>query len=855
MVKGKFELVPPVGLRGQEIHWLAKDVGGRIWVGTEKEMAAWNGERFENEAPLNEGDLNVASLSFTRDGGVWVAANERLRKLLGGKWVAELKGWPDLMREHELQGAVYEDREGGVWRVSRSQGITHIDGENHMEQISMSAGLPGNHTTCWLEDQEGNFWVGLGNGGVAQLRKKHFETLTLPGSPVRPAVSVCEDGAGALWVGTYGGGLSRWLNGSVTNFSIPTPAAEGFVFSIYPAASGGLWLSAGLEDLFNFREEKLAESPVAVHAVKSMLVDRQNRLWLGRKDGVECWANGKLQEWSSHDGSIERPVRALAEDKRGVVWIGADDGYVYCYENEELRSVQLPDFMGQQSIWALLADEDGSLWIGTSDAGLLHFVNGSFSRFTAKDGLPDDLICQILDDGRGNLWLGTHQGICRVSKGALRDFAAHKAPMICGSTYGRADGLPTLQCAAMYQPSAWRGHDGKLWFATAKGVVGVQPAEMPLNVRPPPVVIEEFLADGEVQPRTEASEAAGGRLKVPPGKQNFEFHYTALSLTAAGKNHFRYKLEGFDSNWIEAGSRRWVPYNYLKPGVYRFRVMAGNNDGVWNEAGDALSVQILPHFWETWWFRLLLGLTAVAAIAAVVRQISRREVRLELERLAHQRDLEMDRARIARDIHDHIGSGLTRINLLNELLLGEPPDYWPQRISQITGITCELMQAMDEIVWAVNPKNDSLENLMTYLCDFADDYLRTAKIRLRINVPARLPDWDLTAEVRHNLFLAVREMLNNIVKHSRASEVILSLKLDDENFALLEVRDDGCGIAAAAPTHRSGNGLDNLQKRADAIGGQIRIHSEPEKGMTIELSIPKRTRSGAAKSKHNNSLN
>jgi signal transduction histidine kinase len=144
---------------------------------------------------------------------------------------------------------------------------------------------------------------------------------------------------------------------------------------------------------------------------------------------------------------------------------------------------------------------------------------------------------------------------------------------------------------------------------------------------------------------------------------------------------------------------------------------------------------------------------------------------------------------------------------------------------------------------------------MTYLCDFADDYLRTAKIRLRINVPARLPDWDLTAEVRHNLFLAVREMLNNIVKHSRASEVILSLKLDDENFALLEVRDDGCGIAAAAPTHRSGNGLDNLQKRADAIGGQIRIHSEPEKGMTIELSIPKRTRSGAAKSKHNNSLN
>jgi signal transduction histidine kinase/ligand-binding sensor domain-containing protein len=850
---GRYELIPKnAGLRGHVASWLAADLSGRIWVGTEKELAAWDGNRFEDMAPPGESDLDVASLAFTKDGEVLVGANGRLRKWFNRKWVAEFKAWPDLMEEKQFHSSLYEDGQSGLWRVSRGMGIFHIDPNGVSQEISVADGLPGDHTTCWLEDHEGNYWVGLGNGGLVRLREKHFEALAA-GKPASPATSVCQDQSGALWVGTYGGGLDRWENGHVDNFQVPTDKWGSFIFSIYPDAQGRLWMSAGMEDLIKFQAGKFEQPPFAVHAIKSILIDTKGRVWLGRKDGLDLWADGKLREWTPFNGPISTPVRALAEDGQGSIWLGAEDANIYRFDGGELRSFSLPPYPGHQGIWSLLADADGTLWIGTADAGLLHLAGGRFIRFTSKDGLPDDLICQILDDHRGNLWLGTHHGICRVSKTALTAFATGKTPAICCSIYGRSDGLPTSQCSSMYQPSAWRGADGELWFGTDRGVVGVKPEEVPVNLQPPPVVIEELLVGGKDQELPQGHDARPATLKISPGSENFEFHYTALSLTDSDKIQFRYKLEGFDSDWINPGERRWTQYNYLKPGTYRFRVIASNNDGVWNQTGASLDVQVLPHFWETLWFLVLLGLASLGSAAGIAHIVSHRGLRRELERLERQRDIERDRTRIARDIHDHIGSGLTRINLLNELLLSDPAGMLPGRIRQITDVSCELMGAMDEIVWAVNPKNDTMESLMSYICDFAGEYLQAANIRLRINVPTPLPDWHLTSEVRHNFFLAVREILNNIVKHSEAGEVFLALKLN-AGFAALEIRDNGRGFEFDSPPLNSsagirasnGNGLDNLRTRAFAIGGRCIIESAPRKGTRIELFIPEPARTHAS---------
>lgn len=853
VTNGRYELLTKAcGLCGEQTHWLATDLSKQVWVGTEKEIARWDGRRFEDMSPDGNANLNVSFMFFTQNGGALIAADGKLRKYLNQRWVSELPVSADLLEEQkELWPVLHEDRAGGLWQTTRGQGLIHITPEGTAQQITTADGLPSDHVTCWLQDREGNIWVGLGRGGLARLRERHFEVLGMPnGLPACPAVSVCEDHAGAMWMGTYGAGLNCWHDGVLTNYPLPRQVSEGFVFSAYPDSQGQLWISTGMEDLYIFKDGQLKPAPTTVHGIKSILIDSHDRVWMGTKDGLACWAEGNLRKFSkqgAHCESITNPVRALAEDKQGRVWIGGDDGNIYRYDGDNLQAFPLPQLSSQQAIWSLLADADGSLWVGTSDAGLLHFADGHFTRFTANDGLPDDIICQILDDEQGNLWIGCHRGIFRVSKASLQAFASGGASGLTCSVYDLSDGLPSLQCSEMYQPSAWRGDDGRLWFATAKGVVAVQPSAVPMNSRPPPVVIEEFLVDGKTHPLRDGRSAVSGMdaLEVPPGEQNFEFHYTALLLSDAEKIRFRYKLEGFDADWINAEGLRSAHYNYLKPGTYRFHVIAANNDGVWNEIGASVVLKILPHFWETWWFTSLLGVTAMAGVAGVARYTSHRGLRRELERLEGQRVIEQDRARIARDIHDHLGSGLTRINLLGELLLGDQAEVRTNRVGQITSLTCELMRTMDEIVWAVNPKNDTLDNLMNYLCDFAGEYLRTAKIRLRLNVPSPLPDWNLPAEMRHNIFLAMKEILNNVVKHAQAGEVLLGLRLEAD-WAVLEVQDDGMGFQPGAVRMKSadglqehgGNGLGNLEKRASTIGGRCVIQSEPGKGTRIELVIP-----------------
>ena len=838
----RYELLslPLAGLRGKAIHWLTADANGRIWAGTETEIAAWDGQRFQDMTPPGEPVLNVAALYFTKTGRLLVGANGRLREWRNRLWVAEYPAWPDLMQEQQLMPSLYEDREGGLWRVSRGLGLYHIRPDGTSEQITRTNGLPGDHTTACLEDQEGDLWVTLANAGMARLRPGHFTVLGMSDGPeANPVMSVCEDHAGALWAGTYGGGLYRWQNGALTHFPVHADTPGDFVFSIYPDATDRLWLSAGLEDALLFHQDRLQPPPVAVHAIKAILVDHQGRVWLGRKDGVECWADGKLRDWSSHTSFIYSPVRALAEDRQGVIWMGADNGILYRFADDRLQTIRLPDFPAHKAVWCLLPDPDGSLWIGTFESGLLHYEAGRFFRFTAQDGLPDNLICQILDDQHGHLWLGTHHGIARVGKAALSAFASGQAPEITCSVYDRSDGLPTLQCSDMYQPGAWRGHDGRLWFATGKGVVGLQPGDMPVNTRPPPVMIEEFLADGKIQPLPADDGPGSAVLKIPAGRQNFEFHYTALSLINANKIRFRYRLEGFDADWISAGNRRWVQYNYLKPGNYCFRVAACNNDGRWNETGASLRLRLLPHFWETWWFLTLLGLAVAASAAGLARYVSHRGLRRELERMERQRDIESVRARIARDIHDSLGSGLTRINLLSELLLGDSAAQQARSVSQITSVTCELMRSMDEIVWAVNPKNDTLDALLSYVCDFADARLRAASLRLRIRLPAPLPVWQLTSEVRHTLFLAVKEILNEVIQHPGLGEVSLTLELDDTQ-ATLAIQSPGPGRPMAP-----GQIPDLLRQRLATIGARCSITPLPGGGARAELIFPRQIRTEA----------
>ena len=824
---------------GPRLNWLANGPGGALWVGGDKGFWAWDGARFTDRTPTNaEPPAEITFFHFTRAGALWCVADGLVRQAVGRRWGAEIEPWRgELAGVYTRLGAV-EDLEGGTWFFHYGRGLFHVSASGVAQHPSVAEGLPGDRVDCLFRDREGNLWAGIDRGGLALLRERRFRVVTVPdGATTRAIVSLCEDAAGNLWLGTFGGGLHRLTGDRLAPVPLPAGVAN-FVFSLGPEGAQRLWLSAGEEDLLLQENGVIQPALPAVHAVKSLLTDRQGRLWIGTKNNLCRLAKGVLSKVTSATASSPA-VRALAEDASGGIWAGTSSGELLGLRGEQWQTFKATDALAGSPVWSLWATPDGTVWAGTFRGGLLRFKEGKFFRFTERDGLPSDVICQVLDDDQGFLWVGTPRGIARVSLAELEALATGRATTLSPASYGIHDGLPTLECSGGYQPAAWRARDGRLWFATAKGAVSIQPATLAVSAPPPPVIVEEVLVDG-----TRTTPDATGALPevtVQPGQRQVEFRYTGLSLSAPDKVRFRRQLAGLDPGWVEASGQRTATYTYLRPGRYVFRVAAANSDGAWNEAVAAIAVRVQPRFYETWWFPTLLGAAAIGALVVVVRRAATQRLRRQLQQLERQRAVERDRARIAKDIHDDLGAGLTQITLLSELARHDAPEA-EAHLSQICGTARELTRAMDEIVWAVNPQNDTLESLITYATKFAQDFLGVARVRCRLELPARLPAVPLAAEVRHNLFLALREAFNNVVKHARATEVWLRLRLDEGSFTLV-IEDNGKGLgatpSAAAQDGRSasGHGLGNLQGRLDAIGGSVRWESLPGQGTRVEFTI------------------
>jgi signal transduction histidine kinase len=311
---------------------------------------------------------------------------------------------------------------------------------------------------------------------------------------------------------------------------------------------------------------------------------------------------------------------------------------------------------------------------------------------------------------------------------------------------------------------------------------------------------------------------------------------------------FQYHLSGWDNDWVNAANdKRAAEYSYIPPGEHTFRVRACNSDGVWNETGASFAFIMLPHFWQTWWFRTLAILSGAALVAGTVLTVARRRMRRKLEVMHRQQAVERERTRIAKDIHDHLGANLTRISLLSQSAHGQLEDtvQAAAQLDRIYDTSRELTRSMDEIVWAVNPQHDTLDSLASYLGNFAQEYLVPLHIRCRLEMPLHLPHWPITAESRHNIFLAFKEALHNVVKHSSATEVSVFLATDAEGFTLT-IRDNGKGFdpSSITPQPGHGNGLKNMRQRLEKIGSRCEIQSEPGKGTEISfpVSVPSTAR-------------
>jgi len=782
----------------------------------------------------------VLGIGGAHDGGIWVVSDLRLRKWRDGKWVEDLGVCP--WDQSSISG-ILELKNGDIAVGTMERGLYILRRHGPLVHFDQSNGLPQNWIRCLYEDAEGNVWVGAGTAGMAVIHPTPVSILNAPDQwGGRTVLSLAPGPDDSLWIGTEGAGLYSLRAGHWSHYGEAEGIRNQFVWAVTQGPGDQMWVGTWGAGVFKLQGAQFLhadELPVEHSPVFALLFTAsKNDLWVGANAGL-LHKNEDGANWAFRDSKGEpRGVCAMAIDRDGAMWCAMSDTGLGRYQNGKLTLYTKAEGLSSNAVQSLMIDREGTLWIGTTDGGLNRFKDGRFASVGMDQGLPSNAICYIADDGLGYFWMSTHHGIVRVAKTDLDRCADGRAASVATQVFDQEDGLPTIEFSGGMLAAGCQANDGRIYFASSRGVVSVDPSEVKINPVPPPVLIEGMHVDGR------AVDFAKTPKPLAPDNQRIEFKYTALSFSAPSRVLFKYQLQGLDQGWVDAGPRRLASYSHLAAGKYKFRVIASNDGGVWNPVGADYSFSVRAHFWETPWFLALSAIVILSLVAIGVRAETRRRMRRHLEQVEHERSIDRERSRIAQDIHDDIGATLTRITMLSQsaAIDAQPSVAQSAALENIHSTARELTRSLDEIVWAVDPRHDTLDSLVNYMGKFAQDFLSAAGVRCRLDLPMQLPTWPLVAQTRHHLFLAFKEALNNAVKHAGASEVKISLTLKTDAF-VVTVKDDGKGFSlngeVSARTDRisTGHGLANLQRRLATIGGRCEIAATDGQGTSVSFIV------------------
>lgn len=868
------------GLVGVAVTQLAEDGDGSIWIASNLGLSRWREGRMEEMgAAVGLADVDVRAMMADRAGKMWISlVNQGLMRFDGRKFVPALQA-PELqeLRPYRL----LRDQNGNM--LAAAVGRVYCLGETNWTVYGAEAGLPEVLITCLAQSQDGTLWAGTSDQGLLFLQGNKFHTVRRTDGLSEGAVrAIAQDSEGNIWFGTRGAGLNRLQSGKLTTRKLFDGVTEVQPISLAETGDGVLWIGTIGHGLYRFqdehcevllREELLSRNlqvsallaahdgslwavggsslfnwkngslnlVCQVYGVHCLCEDRDGALWLGNEKGtLQRYVSGTLETFTNQlSGS---PISAIVQSADGTLWIASYSHGLGCLRNGECKVYGRAAGLQSELLRTLCLDKENTLWIGTEGGGLSRMQNGKIFNYGKSQGLPDETILQILEDENGMLWLGTQHGIVCVSCKDLDDVATGKSVRVYPRVFGRSDGMITEECSG--DPgTCLQTREGLLCFSTGRGVVTIDPRQTRDKIAPPEVRLERVVVDGRPAEIMNAPGPINGTfseslLRIPPGNQRVEFYFTGLFYSAPERVRFRYRLEGFDTDWNEAGTQRTVYYTHLPPGNYRFTVVAHNGNGMWSQEVAAVQLTVQPFFWQRRLFLAMMGGLIAGVIAGTVRYVEKRKAQARVRRLELAHAMEAERARIARDIHDDIGAGLTEIGLTSELV--EDPSLSSTEVQQfaheISGRARELVSGMDEIVWAINPRNDTLKSSVAYFSQYADRLLKPGGISYRIEVQPNLTELPLSSEQRHNFFLGFKEALNNILKHAHAHEVRIGAKLD-ENIFVLSVADDGVGFEAG-PSGEAQDGLINLQERLKKIGGSCEINSAAGRGTKITFRLP-----------------
>ena len=828
------------------------DSDGKLWFARGGRVGVLRHDTFVTLLDLQ---AHVIQIGPARAGGIWICARQKLMHFVEGQSPVVLAQLPKIRATAE-PSALLEDDQGAVW-VGTSDGLFRCD-SNGVKTVETSSPV----VSCLAEDRENGIWVGTGGGGLARVQVRVASLVgTQAGLPFEGVRSICQDSSGTIWAVGENNVLARRDGDNWDPVTVDQDIPNTHSTCVTADSHGNVWAGTDYGKLYQWDHDHFLKADLGntnrAGTLRALYVTAANDLWIaadssGTDNFLYRIRRGVVRTFALPPGY--RIVRAMTEDAAGNFWAGASDGLLLRVTGDALvdESAQYPKY----SIRCLLGTADGSLWIGYAGFGVGRLFDGHYSRFGTDQGLPNEYVSQILPDENGGLWFAGNRGIFEIPRKNFDDVESAREPQLQPVLYGRGQELPNLQASFDFCPNSLCGRDGHLYFSTLTGLAEVDTSRARINPLPPPLDISRVEADGRIFAKYQNLAAQTGavatveldcpgqirQILLPPGIQNIQIDYTALSFVTPENVRFRYELEGADRGWVDAGTQRMAQYAHLSPGHYNFKVIACNNDGIWNGIGASVGLVMQPHVWETLWFKAMVVTTTITVMCASLVLILRRRHRLQIQHLERQQALERERARIARDLHDELGIGLTEIGLLGDLAgapnLAGNGETSRAYLNEIVDRARELVVLLDEIVWAVNPANDSSQSLSDYFLKYAQTLLLRASIRCRLDVTEPFPNYGLNSEERHQLFLAFKEALNNVIRHSGATEVQISLSILSDELTI-KVQDNGRGLNTG-DMHSSRDGLHGMRERLGQLGGRCDIAESTDGGACVKLTIPVR---------------
>ncbi len=794
------------GLINNRVLDIAERASGSLWFGTQEGITVLQNGNFITFREIDNQPIeNINSLEADALGNMWIGSKIGLIKY-DGEQLQLLTTKDGLVHNHIQTLTVTQNN--NLW-IGTEDGVSFYDGKT-FENYTVESGLSTKMMYSSMMDLEGNMWFGTYAGGVNLFLGSYFANYDAAmGLPNNLVTSFTEDAQDRFWISTYGGGITSLQNGSFTDYGLNSRLPDNQIYTLFTDSKKRTWIGMreGLARMKDGRVRVFSKKEFPYLRVRNVMETAAGTFWIATyDDGIIKYDGQNFEQISTENGLINNRVLHSVEGEDGSIWI-ATYGGITRYKNGELQSFAIQEGLPNNAVMNLLKDDKGRIWASTF-GGLAWFDGLRFQNITPDDGLPDRVCYFIHQNKDGLYWVGTTKGVVRFDAEAyFNSDSSQREPAF--QILNKEQGLIAneLNLGAVYEDS-----DGALWFGTVEGLSRFNPEEYLGNQVPPKVHIVGVHVSGKEL-------SINNELVLSYSDNTIEFEYAGINFEAPNQIVYEYRLKGIDEGWQQTSARS-VKYPSLLPGDYTFQVHARSMNGSWSSDIKKVKFTITAPFWMQWWFWLLF-MVAVVGIIVLFYNYYRARKMIDIERM---------RVRIASDLHDDVGASLTEIALQSDFLqAGDIDSEIKGSLKQIGKQCRKIVSSLDDIVWSIDARNDTLGDLTDRMQDYAIHTLEPKNMRVNYEFENLNMENKLPVAVKENIYLIFKEAVNNISKYSNGDRVDIVLENKNSSF-YFRITDNG---TTGKGTKKTGHGLRNMDMRAKRIGADITINTTD--GFTIEV--------------------